>query len=444
MSQIFIHPSYNSSTFDNDIALIKLSTPLTLNQNVKPIEYANDCNLLSSYLNPGNVTKLSGWGATTGSPPFVVSTLLKGVQIPIISNTDANFLNASSQNVTSNMIAFYQIGSGAAPGDSGGPAVVNANGKPILIGASSWGLTPKDQKPTIYTRIKNYANWIQNTSGIAFFPSSIQGPAQFCNTATYTIPNLPVGATVVWSATGSINITGSNTVNPVSISKNFNGTGTVIANIISSCGNRTLSLPVSVGSEFIHPENQIGNFQILLASPNMMNVNVYRNNSSPFSPNQQVQIPFNGAQNLTATSLDNSMVSVSNNTVYFTFFGYETFGNIQVNYNLACSSFSQNVIFNLSELPYQYRVFPNPANNELNISYEQIESKTNSNPISLPHVVNFNVEIYDNKAKKLISQNNSITDNNITLNTQNLPNGIYHLHINDGKETFKKQIVIQH
>ena len=121
--------------------------------------------------------------------------------MPIISNNDANTLNSPSfLQVTGDMIAFYERGSGAAPGDSGGPAVLYNNGKPIVIGVSSWGLSPKDQRPTIYTNIRNYSNWIRNNSGVGFLIFEIAGSPQVCSSSeTYTIPNLPVGSTVTWS-----------------------------------------------------------------------------------------------------------------------------------------------------------------------------------------------------------------------------------------------------
>ncbi|QEK52743.1 serine protease [Pedobacter aquae] len=61
-SEIKIHPNYNPLTNDNDIALIRLSSPLSFNENVNLIEYANDCNLPDNYLDPGNIASLSGWG----------------------------------------------------------------------------------------------------------------------------------------------------------------------------------------------------------------------------------------------------------------------------------------------------------------------------------------------------------------------------------------------
>ena len=59
-SKVLVHPKYNSSSFQNDIALLTLSTPFTLNQyvNVVPLPAGN-----SSF--DGQICKVSCWGRTS-------------------------------------------------------------------------------------------------------------------------------------------------------------------------------------------------------------------------------------------------------------------------------------------------------------------------------------------------------------------------------------------
>jgi hypothetical protein len=139
-----------------------------------------------------DLAMLTGWGRTCNN--CSVANILRRVDMPIISNAAANQINSTRPNgaltVTGNMIAFFQPGSGAAPGDSGGPAVVFNGTNPILIGASSWGYSPKDQFPTIYTRISNYAIWINQNTGIPYgtIGERITGPNILCSTASlYTL-----------------------------------------------------------------------------------------------------------------------------------------------------------------------------------------------------------------------------------------------------------------
>lgn len=173
---IYVHPSYNSSNSENDVALLHLATPLQFNNDVMPIEYANSCNTNTSDYNAGNNVYLSGWGITCNS--CGVATYLQGLTIPFVTNATAMAINAAynaayTQNISSNMISFYNSGTGAGPGDSGGPAVINKNGNKINLGASSWGYWPKDQLPTVYTNIRNYAPWIQSITGFSISKSGL-------------------------------------------------------------------------------------------------------------------------------------------------------------------------------------------------------------------------------------------------------------------------------
>ncbi|MFP4096013.1 MAG: serine protease [Cyclobacteriaceae bacterium] len=186
--QIIRHVSYNSTTFDNDIALLRLNTPLTFNTNVQGTRYATANDATNGLINPGILGLISGWGWTNNlglRPDNLQSALL-----PIISNQQA--VDRGSD-VTNNMIALEQSGIGAAPGDSGGPMVVNGN---VLAGVSSWGHFPKDQNPTIYTRVSNYCDWISDR-----IAAIEDGGDVACSTNTpFNLRHHPFGSTVTWAA----------------------------------------------------------------------------------------------------------------------------------------------------------------------------------------------------------------------------------------------------
>lgn len=58
MSAEFIrHPDYNSRSQDNDIMLIKLSQPATLNSYVRPADLPSEC------ASAGTTCHMSGWGS---------------------------------------------------------------------------------------------------------------------------------------------------------------------------------------------------------------------------------------------------------------------------------------------------------------------------------------------------------------------------------------------
>lgn len=147
ISEIIVHEDYGltpAGTPNNDIALLKLSTPLTFNQNVQPIAAATAVDAANGLLNPGVNGTITGWGRDDfGNQP----DQLQSVTIPIISAQQSDSLGSI---VTSNMIPLYQQGKAAAPGDSGGPMVVAGSNGHILGGVCSWGYFPKDMNPTIY------------------------------------------------------------------------------------------------------------------------------------------------------------------------------------------------------------------------------------------------------------------------------------------------------
>ncbi|KAF7652549.1 hypothetical protein LDENG_00095320 [Lucifuga dentata] len=55
------HPNYNFYTLENDVMLIKLSRPATLNQYVQPVALPTRCAAA------GTMCKVSGWGNTMSS-----------------------------------------------------------------------------------------------------------------------------------------------------------------------------------------------------------------------------------------------------------------------------------------------------------------------------------------------------------------------------------------
>lgn len=79
VSKIIMHENYNSSVYDNDVALMILSTPLPLNGvTIAPITLATEAP------KHGAKAVITGWG-TTSSGGYSSNTLLE-VETPIVSN----------------------------------------------------------------------------------------------------------------------------------------------------------------------------------------------------------------------------------------------------------------------------------------------------------------------------------------------------------------------
>jgi trypsin len=130
VSQVIRNPSYSGN--DNDIAIMKLSTPIAAGGNIAYVS------LPSANSDPasGSSSTVAGWGATSqgGSGPAA----LRYVTVPIVSRaTCRNQYGTSS--ITNNMVCAAETSGGkdSCQGDSGGPLV--ATGTSTLIGIVSWG-----------------------------------------------------------------------------------------------------------------------------------------------------------------------------------------------------------------------------------------------------------------------------------------------------------------
>lgn len=83
-----------------------------------------------------------------------------------------------------------------------------------------------------------------------------------------------------------------------------------------------------------------------------------------------------------------------------------------------------------------FTIYPNPANTELKIAYK---TETNTS-----YVIPFNVKLLNQKGKVLKERKTTNSNKDIVLQVADVPNGIYYLHIFEGKNVSKQQIVIFH
>ncbi|XP_053156088.1 trypsin-like isoform X2 [Hemicordylus capensis] len=147
------HPHFNPSSMDNDIMLIKLATPATLNSRVRAISLPSKC------VTAGTECLISGWGNTLSNGENFPS-LLQCLDAPVLS--DAECKGALPGSITSNMmcVGYLEGGKDSCEGDSGGP--VECNGE--LQGVVSWGIgCAMAGYPGVYTKVCNYVDWIQET-----------------------------------------------------------------------------------------------------------------------------------------------------------------------------------------------------------------------------------------------------------------------------------------
>ncbi|MEM7131444.1 MAG: trypsin-like serine protease [Chloroflexota bacterium] len=162
VAQVISHPNYNFP--NNDIALFKLSAPVTLGNRVQIISLANSPGD-NSLMNPGTLSTVTGWGALVegGNSPNV----LQEVSLPLISNKVCNSSYNGSIIASQICAGFEQGGKDSCQGDSGGPLVVqDGAGNWKQVGVVSYG--DGCARPAlygVYTRVSEYIAWINGHIG---------------------------------------------------------------------------------------------------------------------------------------------------------------------------------------------------------------------------------------------------------------------------------------
>ncbi|KTG41581.1 hypothetical protein cypCar_00013888 [Cyprinus carpio] len=230
VKRIISHPHYDHLSYDNDIALMELDSPVTLSQNIWPI-----CLPEATHDFPaGKSVWITGWGKQREEVDAVAAVLQKA-EVRIINSTvcsrlmddgitprmicagvlsggvdacqgdsggpmtstesngrmflagvtpvasvlqkaEVRIINSTvcsrlmDDGITPRMICAGVLSGGvdACQGDSGGPMTsTESNGRMFLAGVVSWGDgCGRRNRPGIYTRVTEYRSWIRQMTGV--------------------------------------------------------------------------------------------------------------------------------------------------------------------------------------------------------------------------------------------------------------------------------------
>lgn len=159
-SDSYIHPNYNATSFDNNIAVLRIGSAVDtiLKSNlVFPISMA-DNSIIQSDFTPGLIY---GFGNTANDGDFatVLQQGFKRIQseqtciidFPQLTNQFHNYFCARGGETN---ICY---------GDQGGAFVANG----FLVGLSSYRWTDDcfNGKPSVYIRVSGYRDWIRTITG---------------------------------------------------------------------------------------------------------------------------------------------------------------------------------------------------------------------------------------------------------------------------------------
>eukprot|EP00594_Rhizosolenia_setigera_P007730 CAMPEP_0178965638 /NCGR_PEP_ID=MMETSP0789-20121207/16429_1 /TAXON_ID=3005 /ORGANISM="Rhizosolenia setigera, Strain CCMP 1694" /LENGTH=296 /DNA_ID=CAMNT_0020650717 /DNA_START=50 /DNA_END=940 /DNA_ORIENTATION=+ len=151
----FLHPSYDETTLENDVMILKLESDST----AQVVAYDTG----DADTSEGNPVTVMGWGSTT-EPDGETSDVLLEVELDIVSNCDC--CKRWGGGITDGMMCAEDAEKASCTGDSGGPLIIKGSDAEsdmqvgIVSFVSSNGC-PDPDLPSGFVRISEYVDWIK-------------------------------------------------------------------------------------------------------------------------------------------------------------------------------------------------------------------------------------------------------------------------------------------
>ncbi|XP_060951379.1 transmembrane protease serine 9-like [Limanda limanda] len=212
VSRIILHPNYDSDSSNNDIALLRLSSPVKFTDHIRPVCLAAS----DSVFNNGTDSWVTGWGNVKEGVSLSFPETLQEVEVPVLGNRQCNCLNGVGT-VNDNMICAGVLAGGkdSCQGDSGGPMVNKQGSVWVQSGVVSFGFgCARPNLPGVYSRVSRYQSWINSIIG-----SDRPGFVQFTSSgldadSSYTCPGLPTIPDLTMSSASPTTVS---TTTPISL-----------------------------------------------------------------------------------------------------------------------------------------------------------------------------------------------------------------------------------
>lgn len=270
---------------------------------------------------------------------------------------------------------------------------------------------------------------------------TITGPSQICNQGTYTINNLPTGATVSWIATPTNIVSYPATGNPATLTKVGNGKMILTALINNSI---TLTKAISVGSPQMIG---IGSFSNLAYEDN--NTFKILSGTGYYYYEGKLNVGDDGL----GTSYSWSLITnyTTGKPIYWTPSGSsvdvatkfsDTSITLKCTSTNSCGSYSTFYMFHTGDLP-PFIIAPNPASTQVEVSFT--ETTAIDSPKSITgntSVVSYAVKVVDSFGLTVYS---AITnEKKFTIPTLSFKNGIYSVQVSDGIHVYQNKLIVTH
>ncbi|XP_068907413.1 chymotrypsin-2-like [Tenebrio molitor] len=161
VSSVIYNKDYTPGNgYINDVAVLKLQSPIIFGTNARPIKLPVAFNSTPE----NSPAELGGWGLPYSGG--TVMTHLQIVNITVFSDDECERIHAQTGPTSRKYhvcAGVPQGGKGQCNGDSGGPLVVNG----VQVGIVSWSVKPCTVKgyPGVFTKVSSQVPWILEQIG---------------------------------------------------------------------------------------------------------------------------------------------------------------------------------------------------------------------------------------------------------------------------------------
>jgi len=166
VSKIDNHRKWSDRDVDYDYSILTIH-PSVRGSSLMPVCLPADTN--TKYL--GQKATLTGWGKVSTDGPG--SPVLKEVELTVISDKVCKAKYRNVWRLDSSHICAMAPGENSCDGDSGGPLIVEENGRWTLVGVVNGGhsrgcVDVMPEIPSVYSRVTEVMNWIRKRTNGAY------------------------------------------------------------------------------------------------------------------------------------------------------------------------------------------------------------------------------------------------------------------------------------